>query len=133
MSARPRGHTLHVTRARDWTEGDPFYDWTIECHNIDLCGGWIECREYHGDADGGPWECGQDDPWAEQEEYEFHGVTHTWRYEHDWTVPYHGCVPQIAGDDSAREIAYHKGEGSWLIGDDWDDDYCYLTVIGDAS
>lgn len=114
---------------------------TIECLAGNGCNGWIECRKPHmvGDLDArvGPY-CDDDAPWCDFEEWEFHGVVHTWRYGWGWTVPYPGCVVAGSGVDAPDDLwETTDGErrlrpGRWLVDDDWDDEDCRLTLIGPA-
>ncbi|WNM66368.1 hypothetical protein SEA_CULVER_98 [Gordonia phage Culver] len=131
----PRGHILTVTKSDDFDPEYPSFDWSIECQNVDKCGGWQECTEKH-EVDGvtageGPWDCAEGAPWEEQEEFEFHGVLHTWHWGHGWTVPYRGCV--VAGSDwicdHAHDIALDHGCGRHEVEDDWDDMDCYLIHV----
>lgn len=134
MTTVSRGHRLTITKSPDWEPDEPYWDWSIECATPDLCGGWWECRESHEviglPQNDGPWNSSEDAPWFEEEEFTFHGVEHTWRWGHGWTVPYPGCVVQTAdiGDD-VHEIASVHGEGVYLVEDDWDDTYCHLEVV----
>lgn len=109
--------------------------WSIECPHDNGCSGWLECKEPHeveghGSAAEGPEDATADKPWADAEEFEFHGVMHTWKpYEHGWTVPYPGCV--VAGSDWASppdgwdELPY----GRYPIEDDWDDTTVVLDFV----
>lgn len=119
--------------------------WTIECPPGNGCNGWMECDKAHevegyGSADGGPEQCDPNEctypeqgecttPWADAEEFEFHGVMHEWKGGHGWTVPYVGCI--VAGSDVASppdgmdELPY----GRYPIEDDWDDTEVALDFI----
>lgn len=144
--AAKRGHLLTVTKHADWHEDEPYWDGSITCQAPSLCNGWWECGEPH-EVDGvsaadGPYdsECPGEHgvstdraghlPWCDEDEFEFHGVLHTWRYGNGWTVPYDGCVVQTADiaeyvDDIARE----HGEGTFVVDDEWDDTSVYLHFV----
>lgn len=133
VSARPRGHVLTLT-------GDDYGgldDWTLECDNPDVCGGWLECPEVHEvdgwSADAGPHSAGTSTscPWFGRDEFTFHGVAHTWMFGHGWTVPYPGCVVADAGSigDEAADIFEAHGVGRFVVDDDWGDTTCWLEVV----
>lgn len=113
---------------------------TIECLAGNGCNGWIECREPHTvgklDATEGPYDCDPDMPWSDEEEWEFHGVLHEWRWGYGWTVPYPGCVVAAQGCDAPDDLwevvdgEHRLKPGRWLVDDDWDDTDCYLTLVG---
>lgn len=103
------------------------YTATIECIPGG-CLGWIECREEHT-VDGytgpndGPYDSGEDAPWADKEETEFHGVMHTWRSGWGWTVPYPGCVlAEQDTSDNEHDILMEYGPGAYLVDEDWWDE-----------
>ncbi|WP_087005977.1 hypothetical protein [Gulosibacter sp. 10] len=118
------------------------YTYSVECTVSGGCGGWQECGKPHEvdgvDASDGPWEtpcsCAYVEadhhsiPWCGEEEFEFHGVLHEWRWGYGWTVPYTGCIirdypPELPdGIDTERD-------GRWLVDDDWDDTDCYLVLV----
>ena len=128
-AAGKRGHILVVTKSDDWHPDQHDYDFAIECVEPDLCNGWWECREEHGvdglDADLGPYDADapEDAPWYDEDEFEFHGVMHTWRYSAGWTVPFPGCVVAAQGclPDEALNIAHAHGEGRHVVDDEWGD------------
>lgn len=133
-----REHVLTVTKHADWHPDDPYWVWDVACATPDLCGGWWECLNPH-EVDGvsaadGPYDGDETLPWCDEDEFEFHGVLHTWRYGHGWTVPYDGCVVQTAdlGDDVC-EIAREHGPGSYVVDDDWDDTDCRLGFVRPAE
>lgn len=110
----------------------------IECP--DGCDGWQTCLEKHEGqhvdvilpADQGPDDCQQctEPPllhtaWCGQEEFEFHGVIHTWRYGHGWTVPYPGCVVAATPWDSDFDRD-DVPRGRYEVQEDWDDESCWL-------
>lgn len=131
----PRGHILTVTQCEDFDPEYPSFEYSIECLNVDKCGGWQECRETH-EVDGvsaadGPWNCDENAPWEEYDEFAFHGVEHKWVEWHGWTVPYPGCV--VADNDficdDAHDIALDHGCGRHEVEDDWDDMDCSLIHV----
>lgn len=136
---RPRGHLLHIAPSADWHPDQHAWDIEVTCLNPLRCDGWWECLEDH-EQDGisaadGPWESDEDAPWLEEEEWDFHGVTHTWRYGHGWTVPYPGCV--VAVNDDVRDqgwwIAEEHGAGVYAVEDDWDDEFVALHYLRPAT
>lgn len=128
-----RGHVLHVTKHADWTEDEPYYKTSITCVAPDLCNGWVECREPHEvdgvDASVGPYDCDRDAPWLDEDQFDFHGVEHTWQWGPGWTVPFDGCCVAEWGGEAASELAHEVGLGDWSVDDEWDDGYCYLSVV----
>lgn len=166
MSAEPtKGHLLNVAKGTDWTEDDHEWNWSITCLAPEKCGGWQECGKEHrlegvSAADGpydndcpgwhGPYladdahdkrmqaESAQHYPWCDEDEFEFHGVLHTWRYGYGWTIPFDGCAvaANLSWADEAWDIADEHGEGSHVVDDDWDDTDLTLiyvrTLAGDA-
>ncbi len=121
-------------------------DYGTKCLVENGCGGWIECREPHEvdgkKADCGPYDCDCPDgqpsclseteadyaPWCDREEFEFHGVVHTWRYGYGWTVPYKGCI--VAWGDYELPGCYEDlPRGEYQVEDDWEDTGCYLQLV----
>ncbi|MGV7904208.1 hypothetical protein PJN93_30825, partial [Mycobacterium kansasii] len=85
-----------VTKGDDYDPEYPSFNHSVECLNVEKCGGWIGCNDPH-EVDGrsaadGPYDCDDDAPWEGCDEFEFHGVLHEWHWGHGWTVPYKGCV-----------------------------------------
>jgi hypothetical protein len=128
-------HILEVT-----PDGEGF---SVECLVGNGCSGWLECGEPHtvgnADASDGPFDCDEDAPWYDEDEWEFHGIIHTWHYGFGWTVPYPGCV--VAGsavdppDDLWQTVGgeHRLNPGRWLVDDDWDESECYLSLLGPAE
>jgi hypothetical protein len=144
-----RGHILTITKGSDWFEDQPDWRGEIECLSADECGGWQECREPHliggWSVDGGPYETSgclacehgpkssfKHVPWCDEEELVLHGVVHTWRWGHGWTVPFEGCVVAVNDYvcDSVFDIGQQHGEGRHLVDDEWDDHWCALIYAG---
>ena len=141
-------HTVEVTR-HEWSlaklaERRPItaedranhYDWRIVCSDPRRCPGWIECHEPH-EVDGrsaadGPWDAEEADPWAEQDEFVFHGVLHEWRSGHDWTVAYDGCPVEGADTDLPDGIDT-TCDGTYPVEVEWDDELVYLTLSKGAD
>jgi hypothetical protein len=127
----------------------------IVCQLGDKCEGWIECREPH-EVDGksaecGPYECDCPDgqasclgdepdegarprsPWYDEEEFEFHGVMHTWRYGHGWTVPFSGgCIVKF-GDYELPDGYDKLPIGKYEVDTDWDDTNRYLKLVTEPA
>lgn len=106
-------------------------DWHIECSDPASCDGWIECDGNHianagEDASAGPYQARTDQPWCDEEEFAFHGVMHTWRYGHGWTVPYDPC-PVIGFSDTDLPDGIPVELGRYEVDVEWDDESCYLT------
>lgn len=115
------------------------YESSITCTTTG-CNGWQECREphvvegYDGPNDG-PDDSEEDAPWADREEFEFHGVLHTWRGGWGWTVPFVGCV--LAEQDLAdyiHDIYAEHGPGEYLVDDDWwDETHSSISAVSMAD
>lgn len=118
---------------------DGGYDDRIECVAPETCEGWQECCERHEvdghNADVGPYDCDTDAPWFDEEEFKFHGVTHTYRYPHGWTVPFQGCIVahhhRCWGSD-VDGIDETTPPGRYPIRAEWDDDECILSLADQA-
>lgn len=135
-------------RAPDEQDRRDAYQVKIECPTPENCIGWDECHEPHTSPDGflgaddGPYDsvcsCAEAEstscttPWCGRDDFEFHGVEHTWRDSWGWTVPFEGCIV------AAYEIEVPDGidttrDGRWLIEDDWDDTDCYLVLVREMT
>lgn len=134
--AQQRGHHLIVTKDDDDFDPEyPYFKTAVVCLSPAKCGGWQECRESHEmpgmPTNDGPWDSDESAPWCDQDYFTFHGVEHEWRSGYGWTVPFEGCV--VAADDSvgdnAHDIGVAHGEGTYLVDDDWDDEYVTLAII----
>ncbi|KQU30319.1 MULTISPECIES: hypothetical protein [unclassified Rhodococcus (in: high G+C Gram-positive bacteria)] len=106
--------------------------WRVECSDSNSCEGFMECREVHEvgkwrETAEGPYECDEDCPWYDQEEFWFHGVLHTWHSGYAWTVPYDGCPVQASVAEPPGE-AYPLLVGRYEVEPDWDDEFCYVTL-----
>lgn len=109
------------------------YTYSVICLTPGGCGGWEECSEDHEvdgkDAGDGPYDCDEDDPWEGWDEFESHGVVHTWMCSNGWTVPFKGCIVSEYGIDAGLpEGIDTKRDSRWLIEDDWDWDICYVYL-----
>lgn len=120
------------------------HDHSVICPDGNGCSGWIECGDPH-EVEGesaacGPYSCNCDDenardclsgdsppPWYDEEEFEFHGVMHTWRSGFGWTVPYTGCIVNF-GDYELPHGYEQLSLGEHKVDDDWDDEWCNLTL-----
>ncbi len=131
--------TLHVITRREekYDDDEPFShlppDMVDELECPIGCNGWSECNKAHevpgyDGVNDGPWDSYEDAPWYDQEEFEFHGVVHTWSGNgYGWTVPYNGCV--VAGNDWSDPYGVPDRPGKWLVDDDWDDTTVSLTKV----
>lgn len=131
------------------------HDHSVMCPSDNGCSGWLKCHEPH-EVDGksakcGPYDCSCPDeqpsclgdepdegdrprpPWHDEEDFEFHGVMHTWRYGHGWTVPFTGhCI--VAWADYELPDDYEQLPlGEYNVDDDWEDTSCYLTLAGEPT
>lgn len=122
----------------------------IACHLGDNCKGWIKCLEPH-EIDGTSAECGPHDcdcsddkpsclgeganraPWDDEDEFEFHGVIHTWRGGHGWTVPFtRGCIVAF-GDYELPYECEDLAIGEYAVDTEWDDTNCQLILASTAT
>lgn len=106
--------------------------WRVTCTVEGGCGGWMECGEPH-EVDGisaadGPHDCDPDAPWADCDEFTFHGVDHEWRVGYGWTVDYDGCPITPWHFDLPDGIDTTRN-GSWLVENEWDDTDCLVELI----
>lgn len=110
------------------------------CPDPDNCPGWEECREPHivdgQDAFMGPYEGEEGYPWDDVDEFEFHGVLHTWNYGFGWTVPFKGCVAREAYDfygETPDGIPMDR-PGMYEVEEDWyDESTCYFNLIKEVD
>lgn len=144
-------HILVVEPDEGYDSNDPdTWDekkFSIICPEGNGCSGWIECTEAHEvdgvSANSGPYdfptcpacvsdgsEC-QHVPWCDLEEFDFHGVLHTWDGSNGWTVPFTGCVVQ--GSDVDFSDHMHLPPGKYVVEDDWDDTEVSLELIGELA
>lgn len=103
-------------------------DYDVACTDRQRCKGWLECLEPHdvdGRAAGSPYIGDVADPWWGADEFEFHGVTHTWREGYGWTVPHPGCPAEENGAEPPYG-AHLLPIGRYEVDDQWDDTSCYL-------
>lgn len=127
-----------LVKALDTTHpGRPEYTFTLECPGRPHCEGYTECRDRHEvdgrDADGeDPFDCSPDAPWESKEQFEFHGLLHTWHDGFGWTVPFAGCPvrshPYFA--DQARDVLFEQMPGRYVVDDYWDEDDMSLKLVG---
>lgn len=131
-----REHHLTITPDDDGDDFDtPGWQFEITCLAPTKCGGFQECPDEHQvagvSAADGP-DADESAPWFDEEEFEFHGVMHEWRYGFGWTVPFDGCVVSDALNwncDSAADIADRHGAGVHVVDDEWDDSSCTLIWV----
>lgn len=115
--------------------------WTLQCPGGDSCIGWTECRRLHICKHGheilyddlsfdGPCPGFDDENCIDtDDEQEFHGETHTYRWGSGWTVPYVGCVAsECCGGPPDQidtlPIGEYAVEPDW-----WDDSACVLDLV----
>lgn len=132
--ARDERGLARLAALRPVTEQDraDHHFWRVVCSDPAGCPGWVECHETH-EVDGksaadGPWEADEDDPWAEQDEFVFHGVPHEWRSEYGWTVDYDGCPVECA-DAELPDGIDTTVDGEYPVEVEWDDEFCVLTLV----
>lgn len=119
----------------------PVHTWHLDCPDSNSCSGWTECDESHEvegvSAGDGPWDAPEGAPWDGEDEFDFHGVEHTWYDGHGWTVPFDGCVVRGSGCDAPDALnepdpagGWRVPLGRWVVEDDWDDTDCNLLLVG---
>lgn len=122
-------HYVTVTIDPDGNPDSP-YPWErwsmdpIECSVPGGCCGWVECPLDHPGMDPDD----EDSPAFDAEEWEMHGVLHTWRGWGTWAVPFDGCSVSEWTDTNDLWDGI-DGPGRYEVYDDWDDTECYLTVV----
>lgn len=120
-----------IAERRPVTEVDREGEWAahIECSDPSSCPGWQECQEDHEGFD--PED--EDSPAYDQEEFEIHGEIHGWQIGWGWTLPYKGC-PVVERVDSldTGELDMTR-PGRWLLGVDWDDTDCWISVVKEVE
>jgi hypothetical protein len=137
-------HLLTISKSEDWYEDDPDWNFDITCTDPKTCNGFETCPEPHVingfSAGDGPYdsEClaceygekssFKHSPVCDNDEFEFHGVMHTWQsFEFGWTVPFDGCVVIASRNwsdgvgESGWEIASAHGPGIYDVDVDWGD------------
>lgn len=103
--------------------------YTLMCPDGNGCKGFLRCGEPHWFG-GVPVEhdINQDSSAPrgyENEEREFHGVTHLWREGWGWTVPYEGCIVNYVNWEYPTGIAQYP-IGEYDVEDEWIDDSCWV-------
>lgn len=108
------------------------FTYRIECQIAGSCGGWLECNEPPESdcriADD-PHDCADDALWCGRDEFEFHGVVHTWHDGYGWTVPFEGCIVAWADWDAPDEVEALP-PGRYQVDDEWEDMSLYLDYVG---
>lgn len=100
------------------------HEYGIVCPSGNGCSGWEQCGEPHDGGDEDKWRSPEGD-----DEREFHGVKHTWRYGHGWTVPFtKGCIVTYNGHYELPDDHDELPIGEYEVVDDWDDTSCYLIL-----
>lgn len=111
------------------------FNYAIECPGRPDCDSRIECRETHEvdgrDADEGPYDCEDDDPWSGAEDWEFHGVAHVWMEDLGWTAPAEDCGaathPWLS--DAAAELLWDLPPGRYPVRVSWAEDIFDLDLV----
>lgn len=129
----------HIVIKKPDPEDSDSHLYEVECPGRPACDGFIECRERHTaegfDADDGefgdPNDCPPDVPWEGMDEFEFHGVVHTFWSTHWWTVPYDGCVVRDHPyfPECAEELLCELPPGRYPVRGHWGDEEMELTLI----
>lgn len=108
------------------------FTYRIECQIAGGCGGWRECDkppEFDCRFADSPHDCEDDALWCGLDEFEFHGVLHTWRDGYGWTVPFEGCIVAWADWDAPDEVEALP-PGRYQVDDEWEDTSLYLIYRG---
>lgn len=108
------------------------FRYRIECQVPGSCDGWTECDkppEFDCRTADSPYDCAPDAPWDGLNEFEFHGVVHTWRDGYGWTVPFEGCIVAWADADVPDEME-SLPPGRYQVDDEWDDTSLDLVYRG---
>lgn len=133
-------HIIHISRDEvylsrlseyktvDEQDRKGHYQVEIECTVPGGCGGWEDCTEDHEPGgDFGPYDAEEGAPWEGKDEFEFHGVVHTWRGWWGWTIPYEGCILRISSPELPDGIDTTR-DSSWIVVDDWEGEDYYLIL-----
>lgn len=109
--------------------------WHIRCDSPQHCNGWLECTRQHICKHGheivhdelsidGPCPGIDDDNCiaSDEEEAEFHGEWHTYRWGWGWTVPFRGCVVAENWDGDLPHGIDSLPIGEHPVEEDWYDD-----------
>lgn len=110
------------------------HDHDIVCPEGNGCSGWVGCSEPHlvdgKSADDGPYDCDESAPYWGKDEFEFHGVLHTWRSGYGWTMPFTGkCIVNWVGRYDLPTGYEDLPIGEHEVEDDWGDESCYLQLV----
>lgn len=147
MSADRKLHVLVKRLHPDLQGVDDEYAYDLECPGAPHCTGWQECDQTH-EVDGISAANGPDEPldtcecdgclvcscpslpWDGVEEFEFHGVVHTWHIGYGWTVPYNGCVVR-EHDLEEHDLLLDEPPGRYLVDAEWPEpEEVYLELVG---
>lgn len=125
--ARITARTGRPTALEDWED---YYLASVTCVTPDACNGWQECHEGHDGFD-------PDDeasPAYDCDEFIIHGVAHTWRGWHGWTVAYPGCVIQANANEMDMPYGIDtRRDATWLLDIDWDDTEMSWSVVRESG
>lgn len=127
-------HILVVESDTEYNERFPDFPpevkWRIECPDGNDCDAFTECMDSHKidgrNAADGPWDGDEDAPWSEEEEFEFHGVLHTWQGDYGWTVPFKGCGVATVCDEPPDGMELTIGRHEVIA--EWEDEWVYLHL-----
>lgn len=125
----------HVLVKAFESERVPAYTYSIECPGRPHCDSRIECYKPHKvddrDADEGPYDCEDGDTWCGAEDYEFHGVMHTWMEDLGWTVAAEDCGAKTHPwlHDTASDLLYDKPPGRYPVRVSWAEEIFDLDLI----
>ena len=121
------------------------HSWHIRCDNPAHCTGYSECSRMHickhghevpaghpdehgspdGPCPGYPNELGHPNCWEGDDEFQFHGEWHTYRWGWGWTVPFIGCIVSENWDGDLLDVAggvYALPLGEHPVDEEWYDD-----------
>jgi hypothetical protein len=123
-------HYLIIEKDTEYAERFPNFDeerrYRLECPEGNGCSGFSGCNEPHiidgKNANGGPWDCDEGEPWDGMDAFTFHGEEHTWRSGFGWVVPYKGKCVIAECDWEPPEGADSKPYGRYPVEDDWFDE-----------
>ncbi|WP_330253090.1 hypothetical protein OG874_00295 [Nocardia sp. NBC_00565] len=111
------------------------FAYTIECPGRPDCDSRIECHKDHKvdgrDADDGPDDCEEGDPWCGAEEWEFHGAFHLWMSEYGWTIPAGDCGAKTHPwlYDTASDLLHDRPPGRYPVRVSWAEEIFDLDLL----
>jgi hypothetical protein len=126
---------LDAEYAAQFPNSAPHYLHRIECPGRPHCDSRQECLEEHTvdgrEADDGPYDCADTDPWCGQDEFEFHGVPHLWMDEYGWTTPFDSCGASTHPwmYDTASDLLRDQSPGRYPVRVHWGEDDFEMKLI----